>query len=137
MKNCILTSFALALSIITYAQKQSITWGEEFKLRKGSGEIEVLCSDETGVYVKEKHLAIGTYFVVGATLHFGEAEVLQVFSSLMVALITQAFSPSNTRTILCYTSMITGETPMWQVQPKKLHESLNTASLIVMQLPWI
>jgi len=55
----------LVLSGTAYSQKQSITWGEEFKLKKGSGDINVILSDETGVYIEEEHAALGAYFVVG------------------------------------------------------------------------
>lgn len=57
----------LAINNYTCAQKQTITWGDEFKLKKGSGDIKVLFTDETGVYVEEEHIAVGTYFVVGMT----------------------------------------------------------------------
>jgi hypothetical protein len=58
----------LILGSYSYSQKQQVTWGEEFKLKKGSGDINVLFSDETGVYVEEEHITMGTYFVVGYTV---------------------------------------------------------------------
>lgn len=51
----------------TYSQKQKVNWGDEFKIKKGTSDINVLFTDETGVYIEEEHMAMGTYFVVGAT----------------------------------------------------------------------
>lgn len=57
----------LALNAICLAQKPKITWGEEFKLRKGSTDLEVIYADKEGVYLQEGHLALKTYFVIGAS----------------------------------------------------------------------
>ncbi|MGB8190308.1 MAG: hypothetical protein WCF67_00250 [Chitinophagaceae bacterium] len=64
-------NFLLACLVFTLsclAQKSQIKWGEEFKLRKGSTDLEVIHSDNSGVYLQEGHLAIKGYFVVAATL---------------------------------------------------------------------
>lgn len=50
------------------AQKPQIKWGDEFKLRRGSTDLEVIHSDNSGVYLQEGHLAVKGYFVVAATL---------------------------------------------------------------------
>jgi hypothetical protein len=63
----IFSAIALTLSLSTFAQKPKITWGEEFKLRKGSTDLEVIYSDKTGVYLEEGHLALKSYFVIGMT----------------------------------------------------------------------
>ncbi len=51
----------------SFAQKPSVQWGEEFKLRRGSTDLEVIHGDNTGVYLEEGHLALKSYFVIGAT----------------------------------------------------------------------
>ncbi|KYP13053.1 MAG: hypothetical protein A1D16_05080 [Flavihumibacter sp. CACIAM 22H1] len=63
----ILFGAMLVLGSSTYAQKQTVNWGDEFKLKKGTSDINVLFTDETGVYIEEEHMTLGTYFVVGAT----------------------------------------------------------------------
>src|SRR5688572_6574179 len=57
-----------ALHLCAYSQKQSITWGDEFKLKKGSNGISVVYTDASGVYIQEDHLAMKTYFVIGASM---------------------------------------------------------------------
>ncbi|HEX6426688.1 MAG TPA: hypothetical protein VF008_03340 [Niastella sp.] len=56
-----------ALSLCAYSQKQSITWGDEFKLNKGSNNISVVLTDKSGVYLQEDHLALKSYYVIGAS----------------------------------------------------------------------
>lgn len=58
---------AMAFSISCLAQKPAIKWGEEFKLRKGSTDLDVIYTDKSGVYLQEGHLALKSYFVIGAT----------------------------------------------------------------------
>ncbi len=60
---CLLFSFTLA-----NAQNANVTWGEEFKMKKGSTDLEVVYADNSGVYVKESHMALKSYFVVAATM---------------------------------------------------------------------
>jgi len=57
----------LFFSLAGFAQKPRITWGGEFKLRKGSTDLEVIHADKSGVYLQEGHLALKSYFVIGAT----------------------------------------------------------------------
>ena len=63
--------FALSVSILlvaaAFAQSATVTWGDEFKLRKGSTDLSVIHADNTGVYVKESHRALKAYFVIAAT----------------------------------------------------------------------
>jgi hypothetical protein len=55
------------VSLSCFAQKPKITWGDEFKLRKGSTDLEVIYADKSGVYLQEGHLATKSYFVIGST----------------------------------------------------------------------
>lgn len=67
MKKIIFTLSVAVLCANVIAQKANVTWGDEFKLRKGSTDLEVIHADKTGVFVKESHFTIKTYFVFGAT----------------------------------------------------------------------
>lgn len=66
-KITILLFTVLAVQFLS-AQNASVTWGEEFKMRKGSTDLEVVFADNTGIYVKESHMALKSYFVIGATM---------------------------------------------------------------------
>jgi len=60
---------ALSVCIISsFAQAPKIAWGNEFKLSKGSTGLSVICTDNTGVYLQESHMALKSYFVFGATM---------------------------------------------------------------------
>ncbi|SEW21937.1 hypothetical protein [Chitinophaga arvensicola] len=67
MKLVYLSLTLALLSIVCYAQKTSIKWGDEFNLRKGSTDLRVVLADKNAVYLQESHLALKSYFVVGAT----------------------------------------------------------------------
>lgn len=67
MKKNILFFTAIICCSIIHAQKASVTWGDEFKLRKGSTDLQVVHTDKSGIYVKESHMALKAYFVIGAT----------------------------------------------------------------------
>jgi len=67
MKTFICTALSLMLIVSVFAQSANVTWGDEFKLKKGSTDLEVMHTDNTGVYVKESHFALKSYFVIGAT----------------------------------------------------------------------
>jgi hypothetical protein len=45
-----------------------VSWGDEFKMHKGSTDLGILGADKTGVYMEESHAAMGTYFVIGYTV---------------------------------------------------------------------
>lgn len=66
LRTCLLLAF-IALASYAHSQKQSINWGDEFKLKKGSSSIQVLATDASGVYIQEGHSALKSYFVIGAT----------------------------------------------------------------------
>ena len=67
MKRIILMSVLFFLSVNLFAQNASVTWGDEFKLKKGSTDLEVIHADNSGIYVKESHMALKGYFVIAAT----------------------------------------------------------------------
>ncbi len=68
MKKVCITTLGILFSFLLHAQKADITWGDEFKLKKGSTDLEVMYVDNTGIYVKESHFALKSYFVIGATM---------------------------------------------------------------------
>ncbi|MEP6951604.1 MAG: hypothetical protein ABI863_20095 [Ginsengibacter sp.] len=63
--NLLLASFCLC--ICCFSQKPKVKWGDEFKLHKGSTDLDVVYADKSGVYLQESHLAMKSYFVIGAT----------------------------------------------------------------------
>jgi len=67
MKSFIVCACLLLSAPFLHAQTASATWSEEFKMHKGSTELSVVYADKTGVFVKEGHLALKSYFVIGAT----------------------------------------------------------------------
>jgi len=67
MKRTLLIVLSL-FTLTATAQKPQVKWGEEFKLRKGSTDLEIIHADNSAVYLQEGHFAAKTYFVVGATL---------------------------------------------------------------------
>ncbi|SDG60415.1 hypothetical protein [Chitinophaga filiformis] len=68
MKTFSLLLASIGLSMTCFAQKPTIKWGEEFKLRKGSSDLEVISVDKSGAYLQESHQALKSYFVVGASM---------------------------------------------------------------------
>ncbi len=67
MKNGSLLLLLIYLCFSCFCQKPKVTWGDEFKLRKGSTDLDVVYSDKSGVYLQESHLALKSYFVIGAS----------------------------------------------------------------------
>lgn len=62
--------FAFVFSVLIYsanAQAPKVTWGDEFKMHKGSTDLEVVYTDNTGVYLQEGHKVLKSYFVFGGT----------------------------------------------------------------------
>ncbi len=68
MKKVFMTILAFVALTSGFAQNASVKWGEEFKMQKGSTDLSVIYADASGVYVKESHMALKSYFVVGATM---------------------------------------------------------------------
>ena len=67
MKKITLVLTLTMLSFFAFAQKQNIAWGDEFKMKKGSTDLSVIHTDKSGVYLQEGHLAMKSYFVIGAS----------------------------------------------------------------------
>jgi hypothetical protein len=67
MRRSILVFSLLFVFINAFCQAPAIEWGDEFKLYKGSTDLSVIYSDNSGVYLQEDHLALKSYFVIGAT----------------------------------------------------------------------
>lgn len=74
---------ALFTLIVTtgLAQKPSIHWGEEFKLRRGSTDLEVIQADKTGVYLQEGHLTTKNYIAIGGSFRIS-ARLIKLDSRL-------------------------------------------------------
>ena len=68
MKQWTLLPVFLCLCIFSFSQKPKINWGDEFKLHKGSTDLDVVYADKSGVYLQESHLALKSYFVIGASV---------------------------------------------------------------------
>lgn len=64
----LLTAFTMLLAFTSFAQNPQLTWGDEFKLKKGSTNLKVIHSDETGVYLEEGHLKLKSYYVIGGSV---------------------------------------------------------------------
>jgi hypothetical protein len=54
MKHTICTIALMLFSFFSYAQKASIVWGENLKIKKGTTEMNIITADNTGVYVQEE-----------------------------------------------------------------------------------
>ncbi|MEO5942821.1 MAG: hypothetical protein ABIP30_16915 [Ferruginibacter sp.] len=67
MKKILSFCFLLLCISNLNAQTASATWGDEFKMRKGSTDLSVIYADNSGVYVREGHKALKGYFVIAAT----------------------------------------------------------------------
>ena len=67
MKKILSFWFLLLCIYDLHAQTASATWGDEFKMRKGSTDLSVIYADNSGVYVREGHKALKGYFVIAAT----------------------------------------------------------------------
>ena len=67
MKRLSITIIPLLLCIFSFSQKPVIKWGDEFRLKKGSTDLDVMYTDKSGVYLQESHLALKSYFVIGAS----------------------------------------------------------------------
>ena len=60
-----------------FSQQASTKWSDEFKMKKGSTDLSMAYGDETGIYVKEGHLAMKSYFVIGGTVR-GSATLVKL-----------------------------------------------------------
>lgn len=57
--------FFMIVSLALLAQNPKVTWGEEFKMKRGSTGLEVILADEEGVYIQEYHTMAKGIVVVG------------------------------------------------------------------------
>lgn len=72
----------LCLTIsLSFAQTPKITWGEEFKTGKGSTDLSVVLTDNSGVYLQESHAVLTSYFIIGATAR-GSATLIKLDKNL-------------------------------------------------------
>ncbi|HWB28758.1 MAG TPA: hypothetical protein VG738_24965 [Chitinophagaceae bacterium] len=67
MKRLALATAASFLINVVLSQSPKITWGDEFKMHKGSTDLSVIATDNTGVYLQESHAVLKNYFVIGVT----------------------------------------------------------------------
>ena len=67
MKKTLLLLLSFIVICHTFSQKANVTWGDEFKLKKGSTDLSVLCADNSGVFLQESHDVLKSYFFFGAT----------------------------------------------------------------------
>lgn len=56
MKNTICTAALLLVVLFSYAQKASVVWGENLKIKKGTTELNIITADKSGIYVQEEDL---------------------------------------------------------------------------------
>jgi len=61
MRKIALLSLSLFFIIPVFSQPATVTWGDEFKMHKGGTDLTVICSDNTGVYLKESHIDINLF----------------------------------------------------------------------------
>src|SRR5450755_3554350 len=54
MKNLVCQFSALLICLIGAGQAK-VSWGDEFKLRKGSSDLTIIKADPSGVYFEESH----------------------------------------------------------------------------------
>ncbi len=81
MKKSIILSALLFITAFAFAQSANVTWGDEFKLKKGSTDLSVIHADNSGVYVKEEHQALKGYFVIAVT-HRESATLIKLDKAL-------------------------------------------------------
>lgn len=68
MKKSFFMAAAISVSLFANAQKATVAWGEEFKMKKGSTDLSVIQAENDGIYLKEGHAALKSYFVIGASM---------------------------------------------------------------------
>jgi hypothetical protein len=57
----------LVFSFNLGAQNYRLTWGEEMKFKKGTADLELLMTDNSGLFLTESRVRMKSYFVIGAT----------------------------------------------------------------------
>ena len=71
----------LFLASQSFSQTPKVSWGDEFKMSKGSTDLAVVYADNTGVYLQESHAVLTSYFVIGATTR-GSATLVKLSTGL-------------------------------------------------------
>lgn len=66
-KVLLLSSVLIAFCTVCFSQLPKVKWGEDFNLKKGSTDLQVVFSDKSGVYLQEGHIAVKSYFAIGMT----------------------------------------------------------------------
>lgn len=60
----------VAASLFTFcsmAQNASVSWGEEFKMKKGSTDLSVIHTEDNAVYLREGHAAVKNFVILATT----------------------------------------------------------------------
>jgi hypothetical protein len=63
-----IATFVLSTATYQLNAQAKVTWGDEFKMHKGSTDLAILQVDKSGIYMEESHEALKSYFVIGATM---------------------------------------------------------------------
>lgn len=56
MQRIFLVGYCIILSQNIFSQTPKVQWGDEFKFDKKGGDIEIVHTDNTGIYIKETHM---------------------------------------------------------------------------------
>jgi hypothetical protein len=67
MKQIIIVIFSLLFFQNIFSQTPVVDWGNEFKMDKKGGDLEVIYTDNSGVYIKESHIVIKRLSLIGDT----------------------------------------------------------------------
>ena len=67
MRNSLILLLFCLPFVCAFSQDYKINWGEEIKMKKGTADLDIVAADNTGLYFSEAHLALKSYFVIGAT----------------------------------------------------------------------
>lgn len=69
MKSILLGLFSLVLlHAQIVAQKASVKWSEEFRIKSGTTDLDVLHADKSGIYLQESHLVVTGIKLIGSSL---------------------------------------------------------------------
>lgn len=64
----VIATFVLLTAANRSNAQAKVSWGDEFKMHKGSTDLAILQVDKSGIYMEESHMAMKSYFVVGMTM---------------------------------------------------------------------
>jgi len=63
-------SFVILITVFSqnlFSQAYQVKWGNEFKFDKKSGDLEIIYTDNSGIYIKEAHLVVKRLSLLSAT----------------------------------------------------------------------